>query len=322
MNHGGIRGSTACDILLGEAAWGVGSGGNRNVIAGPCEAFPFLFKAQLAMPDMKGVGKVSGREEESQVELAEFTELCSLRCEHQFGAEWCFSYVRWNYLFRQLLHQSRGLFVRRLAGYGEGEEVEVTPQDLKKAAMEISEGLSAMYRGLDGQLRPVAGDLNKVAYIPGLSPLSGRLLQQVKHTISKVTGTTGVRTQMRFRGKSMQVANGTPLFVTLSPAEKHNYCTLCLARWRVGDPAVQRDPALQKVAGRMQPDAEERMVWPNFEERRKILALKPAAAVMGFRVHMLLLLRGLFGLRMCLFCPRSHRRRGFLWRHAGECRAA
>ena len=34
-----------------------------------------------------------------------------------------------------------------------------------------------------------------------------------------------------------------------------------------------------------------------------MLALKPAAAVLGFRVHMLLLLRGLFDLRTCLFCP-------------------
>ena len=57
------------------------------------------------------------------------------------------------------------------------------------------------------------------------------------------------------------------------------------------------------MAGRLQPGPEDRSAWPDFEERRQVLALKPAAAVLGFRVHVLLLLRAVFGIRTCLFCP-------------------
>eukprot|EP00435_Cladocopium_sp_Y103_P067307 s284_g29.t2 len=240
------------------------------------------------------------RRRQSAVELAEFTELMGHRCEHQFGGDWCFSYVRWNYLFRQQLHRAKGLSLRRLGAREEGEEGNLQGEELKNAACEISAGLSGKYLGSDGQLRPVGGDLNKVAYIPGISKAALRLLQEARHIMGKLPGTTGVRTLMRYRAKAMQVAYGTPVFVTLSPAEKHNYLMLRLARWCSKDPAVRKDPALQKVAGRMQPGSG---AWPAFEERRRVLALKPAAAVLGFRVHILLLLRGLFGLRTCLFCP-------------------
>ena len=174
---------------------------------------------------------------------------------------------------------------------------------LKNAACEISAGLSGKYLGSDGQMRPVGGDLNKVAYVPGLSQEALRLLQEARHIMGKLPGTSGVRTLMRYRAKAMQVAYGAPVFVTLSPAEKHNYLMLRLARWRRTDPAVVQDPSLQKVAGRLQPGPEDRSAWPDFEERRQVLALKPAAAVLGFRVHVLLLLRAVFGIRTCLFCP-------------------
>ena len=139
--------------------------------------------------------------------------------------------------------------------------------------------------------------------MPGMSKGALRLLQEARHIMGRLPGTTGVRTLMRYRAKAMQVAYGAPIFVTMSPAEKHNYLMLRLARWCREDPAVRKDAAVQKVAGRMQPGPQDPSTWPEFEERRQILALKPAAAVLGFRVHVLLLLRGLFGLRACLFCP-------------------
>ena len=250
------------------------------------------------MPDMER----QPRRRAVAVELAEFTELMGQRVEHQFGGDWCFSYVRWNYWFGQQLHRARGLSLRRIGG-GEDGEGELRGEVLKNAACEISAGLSGKYLGSDGQMRPVGGDLNKVAYVPGLSQEALRLLQEARHIMGKLPGTSGVRTLARYRAKAMQVAYGAPVFVTLSPAEKHNYLMLRLARWRRTDPAVVQDPSLQKVAGRLQPGPEDRSAWPDFEERRQVLALKPAAAVLGFRVHVLLLLRAVFGIRTCLFCP-------------------
>ena len=173
------------------------------------------------------------------MELAEFTEPMGQRVEREFCGDWCFSYVRWNYLFGQQMHRAKGLSLRRLGG-GEDGEVQLCGEVLKNAACEISAGLSGKYMGSDGQLRPVAGDLNKVAYVPGLSSQAVRLLQEARRIMGKLPGTTGVRTLMRDGAKAMQVAYGTPVFVTLSPAEKHNYLMLRLARWCRKDRAVRR----------------------------------------------------------------------------------
>ena len=234
------------------------------------------------------------------VSLREFTEICSQRCEHQFGADWSFSYVRWNILFRQMLQRTKTMSLQQTT---QDEGGAVTAEHVCAAACEISEALRGNYLSSDGHSRPVAGNLGKVALVPGLSSLSQRLLRQVQYSIRRIPGTTGVRSLMRHRAQAMQLYYGTPLFVTLSPAEKHNWIMLKLARWRMEDPAVQQDPALQKVAARTAPEAGTSETWPTFEERRKILALKPSAAVIGFRVHVQLLLQGIFGLRTCLFCP-------------------
>lgn len=119
-------------------------------------AFPFLFKdGAVAMPDMPGQG--AGKRRERKVDLEEWTEIFSLRPEHQFGADWAFSYVRWNYMmFRQLLYLGRAMTIPRLRQVEGGEEV--TAVHVKEAAEEISRALSLQYRGLDGLLRPVAGD--------------------------------------------------------------------------------------------------------------------------------------------------------------------
>lgn len=208
-------------------------------------------------------------------------------------------------MFRQLLYLGRATTIPRLRQVEGGEEV--TAVHVKEAAEEISRALSLQYRGLDGLLRPVAGDLNKVAFVPGLSKLSLQLLQQALHLIGQVPGTTGVRTLMRYRAKSMQVAYGTaPIFVTISPGEKHNYLMLRLARWSRRDPAVEHDQVLREVGGREYPKADTGKVV-SFEERRRILALKPVAAAMGFKVQIMLLLRHVFGLRMCPFCPACQR---------------
>ena len=137
--------------------------------------------------------------------------------------------------------------------------------------------------GSDGQLRPVAGDLNKVAFLPRISKGALRLVQGARHIMGKLPGTTtGVRTLMRYRAKAMQVTHGAPIFVTLSPAEKHNYLMPRMARWCGKDRAVRKELALQEVAGRLQPGSEDDSPWSAFEERRQVLALKPAAACLDF----------------------------------------
>ena len=71
-------------------------------------------------------------------------ELFAHRCEHLFGAGWCFSYVRRNFLFREIVHSARGLFVGRLPG--QVGQKELIAEDVKRAAGEICDALQLISR--------------------------------------------------------------------------------------------------------------------------------------------------------------------------------
>ena len=59
------------------------------------------------------------------------------------------------------------------------------------------------------------------------------------HTVAQtIEGTNEVRTLMRYDTHAFRIAHGVPLFVTLSPDEKHNLLMIRFSRARANDPAV------------------------------------------------------------------------------------
>ena len=59
------------------------------------------------------------------------------------------------------------------------------------------------------------------------------------HTVAQtIEGTNEVRTLMRYDTHAFRIAHGVPLFVTLSPDEKHNLLMIRFSRSRWNDPAV------------------------------------------------------------------------------------
>ena len=71
-----------------------------------------------------------------------------------------------------------------------------------------------------------------------LSELARRILNRV-HTIAQTSeGANEVRTLMRYDTHAFRIAHGVPLFVTLSPDEKHNLLMIRFSRARANDPAV------------------------------------------------------------------------------------
>ena len=79
-----------------------------------------------------------------------------------------------------------------------------------------------------------------------------RILNRV-HTIAQtIEGTNEVRTLMRYDTHAFRIAHGVPLFVTLSPDEKHNLLMLRFSRARANDPAVNTPgAAMIKQMGKM-----------------------------------------------------------------------
>ena len=73
------------------------------------QACPFLFPGELACPDVPGQAHSGRAETKTPVPMGLWTTLFSRRSEHQWGANWSFSYLRWNYWFRSNLNAAKPL---------------------------------------------------------------------------------------------------------------------------------------------------------------------------------------------------------------------
>ena len=113
---------------------------------------------------------------------------------------------------------------------------------------------------------------------------------------------------------------GVPIFVTWSPAEKHNVLMLRLSRSRASDPVNEFDVLSQKYGALDQPSVdcdyvglgfslEDMMDWlPDYDDRRTLLARDGLGSVEGFRLSILLVYEHLFGMRVCFRCPDCNNR--------------
>ena len=132
---------------------------------------------------------------------------------------------------------SRSLFAfenekREEGGHG------FTPKELETAACEICNALSGTYKDGRGRKLQVKGDLSKVRLVKTLSKPARRILDRVHTVAQNIEGTNEVRTIMRYDTHAFRIAHGVPLFVTISPDEKHNLLIMRLSRARRNDPAV------------------------------------------------------------------------------------
>ena len=123
---------------------------------------------------------------------------------------------------------------------------------------------------------------------------------------------------MRFATHAGRLTKGVPIFVTWSPDEKHNVLMLRLSRTRRNDPLNRLDKVAAKFGGLYEPsitnDAETLRLekedlldyLPAYDDRRAILARDSLASVEGFRLSVLLTCEYLFGMRVCIDCPKCN----------------
>ena len=94
------------------------------------------------------------------------------------------------------------------------------------------------YSNERGRRQQVQGDLAKVRKVKNLSEPARRILNRVHTVAQTIEGANEVRTIMRDDAHAIRIAHGVPLFVTLSPDEKHNLLMSRFSRARANDPAV------------------------------------------------------------------------------------
>ncbi len=258
-----------------------------------------------------------------RVEHAIWDAIMARRCEGQFVRDWQMGFVSWNCRFKTAVNLSRTLWSYETVK-SKGENVRVTPHDLEAASIAIVKALKGTYQNPgDGKKMPVNGDLTKLKYVPGLTPVARRILDNAEATTRKMSGTQETRRQMRFDINALRVKYGVPIFVTFSPDEKHNLLMIRLSRTRKKDPVLLNDAAASLFGCRDAPrlgrakytqhsqddvflalrpeDLADQV--PSYDVRRALLAKDSLASVDGFRIMVLLAYEHLFGMRVCPNCP-------------------
>ena len=196
-------------------------------------AFAFMFSYCTGMPDhvaFQETERYRRVESAPRVEHPVWDRIMARRSEGQMVRDWQMGFVSWNCRFKTAVNLSRTLWSYETVKQ-DGQDVKVTAQQLEAAAIAIVKGLRGTYVNPgDGKQMPVNGDLTKLKYVPTLSPVARRILNNAEATTRKMSGTQETRRQMRFDTNALRVKYGVPIFVTFSPDEKHNLLMIRLSR--------------------------------------------------------------------------------------------
>ena len=93
------------------------------------------------------------------------------------------------------------------------------------------------YVDATGWRLPVRGDISKITRIIGLRNTEKALLQNFHFMSSRLPGTRQVRNSIRHIIFSSRIFYGAPVFMTLTPSERHSGLAIRLYRGRASDPA-------------------------------------------------------------------------------------
>ena len=125
----------------------------------------------------------------------------------------------------------------------------------------------------------------------------------------RVPGTREIRHEIGHIVFSAMVFYGHPLFLTISPSERHSGLILHLSRFRRGDPGIASDEdQMAEWVDEKRPalDQSGTVDLPAYTVRRAITSRDPLAVIEGFDVTIRVLLPILLGMRMCPLCPKCN----------------
>ncbi|CAJ1341228.1 unnamed protein product, partial [Effrenium voratum] len=238
-------------------------------------AFCFCFPRGTACPDVRNTvaqeddDSRRSRRERSQsgapeVNIHAWAAAMQRRVEAQFRRDWTFGFAVWNYLFRTAVNLQKNAYMFSAPSADGGSYQSLKPEDIVAGVREITSRLRGTYTDINGEEKPVQGDLTKLRFA-NLKPAARKILANVEARAKNIPGTHEVRKTMRLQTHAYRVCHGTSIFLTFSPSERDTALMLRLARVREEDPALLRDgakkfqargaPALDEEFCRLSPEA-------------------------------------------------------------------
>ena len=164
------------------------------------------------------------------------------------------------------------------------------------AAADLYEKLhTGSYLTQTGKRRRIDGDVSKLRFAEGVTPLQRRLLADFSFRTRQLSGTQEIRTKIGHLCFWGSVVYGNGIFMTISPGERHNHLAIRLVRYRERDPYVQGSDGVRvqqrRWIGFNAPSLEAKsddvfeFDIPGYDLRRILLAQDPLAAALAFSVQ-------------------------------------
>ena len=202
------------------------------------EVFNLTFPWCVGGPDFKGQPRYRRQASDAPfLSLDAFTAMTARRVEAQFRWDWDLNPALQSLSFASKVNLGMSMSVKRaLKGSHEGD---VSGEDISAAAKKI---LSLLWFGEytthAGNRMPVRGDLSKILQIHGLTDTEKPLINNYHFMSSRLSGSRQIRRSMNHIMFSSRVVYGLPVFMTVTPSERHSGLTIRLTRYRRKDPAL------------------------------------------------------------------------------------
>ena len=245
-------------------------------------------------PDFPGQPRTRRKFDDAPtLSLDAFTSMMAARVEAQIRWDWDLNPGLWSLSFASKVNLGVSMSLQRSMRRAE-EAPGHTDAAIGKAAARIYELLWEGEYEEGGRRRAIRGDVSKISLIRGLGPTEQMLLRNYHFMSSRLAGTRQLRRRVNHVVFSGRVVYGCPVFLTVTPSERHSGLTIRLMRYRRNDPALRESQAsatFRRWCGYNEPslfppaDATPEIVeidLPEYDLRRIMTSRDPLCALYAF----------------------------------------
>ena len=169
--------------------------------------------------------------------LDAYTAMMARRVEAQMRWDWDLNPALWSLAFASKVNTGVSMGLQRALCRG----ADTTPSH-----NEIGESCARIFHLLwhgeyvdaSGRRFPMHGDVSKIDRIIGLSKAEQGLLKNYHFMSGRLAGTRQIRRSINHVVFSSRVVYGVPVFMTVTPSERHSGLAIRLSRHRRNDPAI------------------------------------------------------------------------------------
>ena len=180
--------------------------------------------------------------------------MMSERVESNIRWDWDLNPSLWSLAFASKVNLGVSMSIQRCLRRG-GENEGANEGNMGAASARIFELLQkGEYLDGAGRRRKVNGDVSHITQIIGLTQTEQLLLRNYHFMSSRLPGTRQVRRTINHYLFSARVIYGTPVFITVTPSERHSGLCIRLFRYRGKDPGILgSDSKWQRYIGHNSP---------------------------------------------------------------------